>query len=216
MPERTIEDELRKQYFDLLPEIRSVAWQLETEIRYHTLSILHQLKPYEHLEIKSRIKEYESAVNTLMRKQEGNVFQPERKYSILDLRDLAGIRVLVFPYDKLLEVDREIREHQPFKDWTSDSVKYARGFARTPKYYGFCSDVSSRVLGEYQIVPMLIGRFWDVEHSAMYKPAGWAKGADRDHDLKTLRTKVEVALSRFEREFEEFVKKNSEWPSKSE
>jgi hypothetical protein len=121
--------------------------------------------------------------------------------------------VLVFPNDKLLKVDREIQQHEPFKDWKSDPVKYARGYAQTPKYYGTWADVSSRVLGEYQVVPMLIGRFWEVEHSAIYKPAGWAKGADRDHDLKNLRTKIEVALSRFEQKFEEFVKRNSKRPS---
>jgi len=89
-------------------------------------------------------------------------------------------------------------------------VKYARGFAQAPKYFGFCDEVSHVVQGEYQIIPMLIGHFWEVEHSAMYKPDWWAKGADKDHDLRTLRAKVECSLSRFEQEFERFAKKNSE------
>lgn len=118
MSERT-EDRLRKQYFELLPEIRRVAWHLETVIRFRTLSIVDQLKPYEQLVVKSRVKEYESAVRTLRNKQEGNVFVPEKaeEYSILNLKDLAGVRVLVFPCDRLREVDIRLRESEPFKYW---------------------------------------------------------------------------------------------------
>jgi hypothetical protein len=212
MPGREPEDRLREEYFDFLPEIRRVALHLETIIRYRTLSILHDLMPYEQLVVKSRVKEYESAVKTLRDKQEGNIFIPEKsdEYSILNLRDLAGVRVLVFPCDRLKQVEQELREYEPFKNWASDPVKYARGFVQAPKYYGFCDEVSHKVQGEYQIIPMLIGHFWEVEHSAMYKPAGWAKGADKDHDMKTLRAKVECSLLRFEQEFERFAKKNSQ------
>ncbi|MGA3371246.1 MAG: hypothetical protein ABSC48_05740 [Terracidiphilus sp.] len=217
MPERTIENRLREEYFDLLPVIRQVTLHLETIIRYRTLSILRDLKPYEQVVVKSRVKEYESAKNKLLRPQEGDVFDPDKseEYSILKLRDLAGVRVLVFPHDRLKEVDQKLGENEPFKNWTSDPVKYARGFVQAPKYYGFCSEVSHIVQGEYQIIPMLIGHFWEVEHSAMYKPAGWAKGADKDHDMKTLRAKVECSLLRFEREFERFAKKNAQPPSET-
>ncbi len=215
MPERTIQDRLREEYFRFLPEIRRVALHLETVIRFHTLPVLHDLKPYEQLVVKSRVKEFESAVKTLQNKQEGDVFDPEQpeKYSILKLRDLAGVRVLVFPFDRLKQVDQKLREYEPFQNWTSDPVKYARGFVQAPKYYGYCDDVSHHVQGEYQIIPMLIGHFWEVEHSAIYKPTGWAKGADKDHDLKTLRAKVECSLLRFEQEFERFSRKNSKTSS---
>jgi hypothetical protein len=212
MAERTISDRLREEYFDLLPEIRRVGLLLEAEIRYRILPVLHSLKDYEQLTIKSRIKECESAVATLRRKQEGNLFDPDKAedYSLLSLRDLAGLRVLVFPCERLLEVDQLLRASTPFKSWTSDPLKYARGFVQAPKYYGFFEAVSRRVQGEYQIVPMLIGNFWDVEHSAMYKPTGWAKGADNNHALKSLRAKVEVSILRFEEQFEEFVRKNAQ------
>ena len=67
MPERKIEDRLREEYFDLLPIIRRIAWQIEAEIRYITLPILHDLKNYEQLVVKSRIKECESAIETFRR-----------------------------------------------------------------------------------------------------------------------------------------------------
>ena len=116
MPERTIEDQLREEYFDLLPEIRRVMWQLEAEIRYYTLPILHSLKSYEQLVVKSRVKDCESALNTLRNKMgkenEGRTFDPEKpgEYSMLNLPDLAGVRVLVFPNSKLIEVDNALRD----------------------------------------------------------------------------------------------------------
>ena len=213
MPERTPEDRLREEYFDLLPQIRRVAWYLEAEIRYHTRKIFQRLKPYEQLVIKSRVKECESALRTLRDRQEGRTFDPDKLkgYSLLRLPDLAGVRILVFPNARVVEVDHLLREH--FHGWTYKPVKDDTGVAIAPKYWGYCDKVCNKVRGEYQVVPMLLGLFWEVEHSAIYKPAGWAKGADRDHDLKNLRTKVEVALSRFEQKFEEFVKRNSKRPS---
>ncbi len=37
--ERTIEDRLREEYFELLPDIRRVAEHLEAEVRYCVLPI---------------------------------------------------------------------------------------------------------------------------------------------------------------------------------
>lgn len=209
MPERTIEDRLREEYFDLLPEIRRVVWQLETEIRYLTLPILHSLNSYEQLEVRSRVKHCESALNSLRRRVEGRTFDPDRagEYSILNLRDLAGVRVLVFPNRRLVEVDELLR--QRFSGWTALPVKDRSGASLAPKYYGFCSGISSSVMGEYQVVPMLLGLFWDVEHSAMYKPAPALMGIAQSKEMKQLRTEVERALLRFESEFDRFVQENS-------
>jgi hypothetical protein len=197
--ERPIVNLLREEYFDLLPDIRRVVWQLETEIRYLTLPILHSLKRHEQLVVNSRVKECESAVKTL-RQQEGRFFDPEKPggYSLLDLPDLAGVRVLVFPNSKLVEVDNALREH--FRGWTHKPVKDDKGAVLAPKYYGLCDEVSSAVRGEYQIVPMLIGLFWDVEHSAMYK----SRGAANSDEMKKYRADVYNALFRFEEGIESF------------
>lgn len=213
MSERSIEDRLREEYFDLLPELHRVARQLETEIRHITLPIQQNLAHYEQLLVKSRIKECESAVKTLRRQQEGNVFDPERpeKYSILNLRDLAGARVLVFPRNRVVEADQVLRKSNTFMNWTSKPLWYASR-KKIAKYFGFFPTVSPRICAEYQVVPMLIGLFWEVEHSAMYKPVGWAKGIENDKQMRTYRTQVEISLSRFEKEFEKFVRKNSDPP----
>jgi hypothetical protein len=197
--ERPIMNLLREEYFDLLPDIRRVVWQLETEIRYLTLPILHSLKRHEQLVVKSRVKECESAVKTL-RLQEGRFFDPEKPggYSLLDLPDLAGTRVLVFPNSKLVEVDTALRSR--FHGWTYKPVKDDLGAVLAPKYYGFCDEVSSKIRGEYQIVPMLIGLFWDVEHSAMYK----SRSAANSDEMKGYRTNVYSSLVRFEEGIERF------------
>jgi hypothetical protein len=219
MSERTPEDRLREEYFDLLPEIRRVLWQLEAEIRYHTLPILHSLKTYEQLVVESRVKECESALTTLktlsLKKEndgnEGRVLDPEESgdYSILNLPDLAGVRVLVFPKGRLVEVDDALRKH--FSDWTSRPVKDDKGAALAPKYFGYCDKASNRVRGEYQIVPMLLGLFWKVEHSAMYK----FKALANFEEMKKHRADVERALSLFEEGMESFVRNYTEPPSGS-
>ncbi|HZB88162.1 MAG TPA: hypothetical protein VE291_05855 [Terracidiphilus sp.] len=209
MPERTIEDRLREEYFDLLPEIRGVAAQLEAELRFRTLPVLHSLRPYEQLIFKSRIKESESALGSLQRRQEGRVFDPQQIYSVTQLPDLAAVRVLVFSGEKLIEVDNILRESDAFRDWVSDPILYSQSSLSVSKYCGYCRDVSVRVRGEYQVVPLLIANFWDVEHAAMYKPTGWAKGIEHDPVMKELRAAVESSLASFEQGFEKFVRSNS-------
>ena len=211
MPERTPEDRLREEYFDLLPQIRRVAWYLEAEIRYHTREIFQRLKPYEQLVIKSRVKECESALRTLRDRQEGRTFDPDKLkgYSLLRLPDLAGVRILVFPNARVVEVDHLLREH--FHAWTYKPVKDDTGVAIAPKYWGYCDKVCNKVRGEYQVVPMLLGLFWEVEHSAMYK----FKAVAEFKEMKKHRADVEQALSRFEGGIEQFVQEYSEPPSET-
>jgi ppGpp synthetase/RelA/SpoT-type nucleotidyltranferase len=209
MAERTVEDRLREEYFDLLPEIRRVAWQLETEIRFHTLPILQSLGPAEQLIVKTRIKECESAIKKLRRPLEGGTFDRDKadSYSLLNLADLAGVRVLVFPRSKVNEVDSALRDC--LEDWTPDPVQ-SEGIHLAHKYTGICPRVSQRIRAEYQVVPMLIGLFWEVEHSALYKHPSFKKGSAESAPMQSARTKVESALLAFEKEYEAFVPDHAE------
>ena len=209
MSDRTIEDLLRAEYFSLLPEIRKVAWQLETEIRYHARATLRTLNHYEQVIVKSRVKECESAIKALQRRQEGRVFDPERPqdYSLLTLPDLAGVRVLIFPQNRLIEIDSRLNES--FASWAPDPVLDDVGGVLARKYNGHCLDVSERVRAEYQIVPLLVGLYWEVEHSAMYKPDPSLKGIATSSEMKRLKAEVEDSLSRFEAGFGSFVIESS-------
>jgi len=58
-----------------------------------------------------------------------------------------------------------------------------------------------KVRGEYQVVPMLLGLFWEVEHSAMYK----IRGVANSKEMQDRRTGVGRALARFEQGVESFL-----------
>jgi hypothetical protein len=90
MSERTVEDRLREEYFDLLPQIRRVLVQLEGEIAWQVLPISRKLRPHEQLIVKSRVKQCDSALEALRRRQEGATFDLDRPelYTLTSLKDL--------------------------------------------------------------------------------------------------------------------------------
>ncbi len=207
MPERTPEDLLREEYFDLLPEIRRVAENLETEVRWHILPVSRRLRRFEQIVVSSRVKGCDSAVDSLRRRQEGWIFDTKRpnSYSLLDLKDLAGVRVLAFPWARRAEVHEILRskfagwEYDPFPDDPQETLGY--------KYSGFLREVSDKVRGEFQIVSMLVGLFWEVEHSALYKPTPELRDAAQSLPMLERTQEVLDSLAAFEEEFERSLKK---------
>ena len=206
MADRTIEDRLREEYFELLPEIGRVRQQLESEIRYYTRLISSRLDKYQRLQVTSRVKECGSAVDALRRRQESRIFDPGRadSYTLSGLRDLAGVRILAFPQSLLIQIDQELRQH--FLSWKSDPVRAEGGETLAYKYYGYCGEASSRVQGEYQVVPMLTGLFWEIEHDAIYKPDPELKGIAESLEMRERTGDVLKALQRFEDEFERLLR----------
>jgi ppGpp synthetase/RelA/SpoT-type nucleotidyltranferase len=208
MTERTVEDRLREEYFALLPDVRRVLEQLETDVRHCLLPLLNKLDRDEKITVTSRIKECESALGALRRRQEGNVFDPDQsKYSLKGLNDLAGVRVLAFRSTRWVEVDHLLRRHPQFALWISDPVRLRANDEKSEllafKYHGYCSR-NAVVRAELQIVPMLIGLFWQVEHSAIYKPRPGFKDVLDVMGERTI--KVYQALRDFESEFERLIR----------
>jgi ppGpp synthetase/RelA/SpoT-type nucleotidyltranferase len=199
---RTVEDRLREEYFDLLSDIRRVVEQLETEIRYNLLFVSRGLSKYERLVVTSRVKDCESAVRKLRRVQEGRTFNDERPdlYSLAALNDLAAVRVLVFPRRRIVEVDFALRE---IFHWEADPI-LEDDEVLALKYRGY-SKASARIRGEYQILSILTGLFWEVEHSAMYKPDLRLAGVARHRGMTERRTEVLQALKAFEEQFEALI-----------
>src|SRR5450631_3668825 len=106
------------------------------------------------------------------------------KYDLTQLKDLAGARVLIFPEGMTERVDAALREE--FQGWTADPVLADVSENReilALKYFGACRSRAA-VGAEYQIVSMSIGLFWDVEHSAIYKPAPELRGAMRELGIR--------------------------------
>lgn len=210
MTERTVEDRLRAEYFTLLPDARRILEELEAEVRHCLLPLLNRLDKHEKLTVTSRIKDCESAVGALRRRQEGAIFDPDRadKYSLKGLNDFAGVRVLAFPRSRWVEADVLLREHPQFALWTSDPVRIRPNDKAEPlafKYHGYCSR-NMALRAELQIAPMLVGLFWEVEHSAIYKPSQQFKGVLAGMDERT--TRVYEALKDFESEFERLIQRD--------
>ena len=205
MQKRTIEDRLREEYFELLPEIHRAVWQIESEVRFYTRDICLSLNNPEQLIIKSRVKDCESALSSLQRacRREGQEFDPEDPdaYSLRQLPDLAGIRILVFPNKRVHEVDAILRIH--FADLSAKPIKNHKREVLAPRYFGYCDNRggSKRVSVEYRVVPMLLGLLWEVEHSAMYK----FKAVAASKEMRKRRSEVEKALAHFEEGVERFL-----------
>jgi hypothetical protein len=67
---RTMEDRLRSEYFALLPHLRRVTDEMETEVRYLLLPMMRNLESHEKVVVKSRVKECESAIGAICRRPE--------------------------------------------------------------------------------------------------------------------------------------------------
>ena len=204
MISRKPEDLLREEYFALLPHIRSAAEELEVEVRFLLMPLVRELEPHERIVIKSRVKECESAITSLRRRQEPGEFDDDTdsfSTSLTALNDLAGVRVLAFPKRRVLEIDNVLRSR--FWEWTSDPVPPAPGTANSLalKYHGYCNN-HRQVRTEIQLMSMLVGMFWEVEHAALYKPGPRLRGMEISLKMQDRNAEVIRALNAFEAQFE--------------
>ena len=207
MAQRAVEDWLRAEYFELLPDMRRVVEELEGEVRHCLRFVSRRLERYEQLVVKSRIKECESAIDALRRSlHEGRTFDEEKPevYSLRSLTDLAGVRVLVFPRNHVVQANEELLRRFPL--WTPDPVReYHEGPILAEAYYGYC-DASGIIQGEIQVVPMLTGLFWEVEHAAIYKPSPRLVDLVRRPVMQLRVSEVLRSLEAFEDEFEKLIR----------
>lgn len=204
---RTVEDRLRAEYFELVPDMERTLVALDADVRHHLLPVMIALNRYEQVRITARLKECQSAVDSLRRRQQARVFDPERAtaYSLVSLRDLVAVRVLVFPSYRRKQVHQALLPL--LSDWTSDPVPgVAPGEAPVAlKYHGRCHSASTMLTAELQIVSSLIGSFWEVEHSALYKTSPDLQGAVRSPSMSARQAAVLSALRDFENEFERVI-----------
>ena len=105
----------------------------------------------------------------------------------------------------MAEVDDLLREE--FRAWTSDPVE-DDGEVQAFKYYGYCRQASDKVKGEYQVVSMLTGLFWEVEHSAIYKPDARLGQIALSLGMRQRTREVVKALRAFEEQFEALARQD--------
>jgi ppGpp synthetase/RelA/SpoT-type nucleotidyltranferase len=211
---RLVEDRLRAEYVGLLPAMQRTLIALETEVRYVLLPTTLELHRYERILVRGRVKECESAVDSLRRRQEGGTFDADHvdRYSLTALPDLVGVRVLTFPNRRLQEAHRVILAK--VSEWSFDPVSGAVEDEEpiALKYQGFWNP-TDRFRAEIQIVSLLIGLFWEVEHSAIYKPSPNLRGVAKSIAMRSRTAAVLSALRNFEEEFDRQIEGGFEFPS---
>jgi ppGpp synthetase/RelA/SpoT-type nucleotidyltranferase len=202
---RQVEDRLRAEYVDLLPPLQRTLTALMTEVNHVLLSAILRLDRYEQILVKGRVKDSESAVYSLRRRQRLARFEvaDAESYSLTTLPDLVGIRVLAFPQRRLQDVRRILESEPRLSGWKSDHISNPEP-TKPPiafKYQGVWNPTDS-FRSELQIVSFLVGLFWEVEHSAIYKPTLRLQGVASSMSMKDKNDAVLNALQQFEQEFD--------------
>jgi len=208
---RTVEDRLRSEYAELLPLMHRTRLAIETEVQHMLLPITLHLDPYERIVVRSRIKECESAVDAVRRRQEFGLFDTDNpeQYSLRSLPDLIGVRILTFPERRLEDARRSLLPR--ITHWIDDPVP-GEGSGAAPiayKYSGLWS-TDDVVRSEIQAVSLLIGLFWEAEHSAIYKPTPNLRGAAKSIEMKRKTAAVITALMDFEVEFGRMIEASAD------
>lgn len=197
---RLIEDRLRAEYVRIDPVLRRTRLAIETEINYLLLPVTLELEKHEQILVRARVKDCESAIEALRRRQEGTTFDVRSdRYSLLALPDLVAIRILGFPEQRLDDARRILAPR--IATWTADPIPATLAGERdiALKYHGQWRDTSTET--EIQFVSLLIGLFWEVEHAAIYKPSPKLGGLARSIAMTNRTAAVHVALREFEEEF---------------
>lgn len=159
---------LRSEYDNQINKMNGLLDYYKTEIEYLIRELKLNCKKFEKIEFSSRIKTFESCITKLKKKNEANVLTEEAKLS--EVKDLIGIRMLVFPNDYIEVIKRLImRKHNKFTiEEIDEDKKKECDFIKFFVYFNI--EKFNHILVEIQILPYLLGKYWDIEHSLIYKP----------------------------------------------
>lgn len=194
-----IESQLQLEYLKIANKLYKAQEYIEIEIKHTIKTQLLKAVHANKILISSRVKDCNSAIISLKKKEEGRVFRDNKQYSITQLNDLIGIRVSVFPLT-LLELVKT-----PLLDYLDSNFEkqFQTDHTTIEKYdiykYRGIHNQFSEFKCEIQLIPMLISKFWDIEHDVFYKPAS-------PHDappMKDAYYAVINSLYNFERTYEE-------------
>jgi len=186
------EAQLLIDYHRDLPMYERTRRIAHTQVEYYLTAISSRLEQHERLEVKSRVKSFDSALAKLKKDYEGGLLPKAESFGRLE--DMVGIRVIAFPLHLVDRIDEALRSkfqnpepdrHGLWKKWK----KYVVGLKGHSK---------STVRFELQIVPYILWQFLDIEHDVIYKrPERVDPKAIRQ--LELLQQGVLKALNRFER-----------------
>lgn len=194
-----IESQLQLNYLKIANELFQAKEYIEIEIKHTLKTLLLEPVHANKILISSRVKDCNSAITSLKMKEEGGVFRDDKKYLITQLNDLVGLRISFFPLTLLERVKPQLLSYLKNNfEQTVEPDDSSIGNYNIYKFRGIHNKFS-KFACEIQLIPMLISKFWDVEHDAFYKPAN-------PHDappMKKAYDKVIESLYDFEKTYEE-------------
>ena len=155
---KILSNDTAKEYSNKIEKFKKIEEKLYFEVCHFLSDDKYNLNEFQHIEITSRIKSYSSAEKKLRNQLE---LTAHDKSSIFDLDDIIGIRISVFPLTLLRNIEKKLDEK--FKSWKKEKSCHGRY-----SVYKHRSNYE-KANCEIQLVPMLVGKFWDVEHSVIYK-----------------------------------------------
>ncbi len=199
---KVTEDYLREEYHKLKPEMVKIMTSLETKVRWYLHDIIFNLKKHQRIEIKIRIKDCESAIASLRKRVEGNVEKDFAKSKLTDLKDLVGIQIQAFPRQLIPVINKILIDSLP--NWSPNhTYSEDKKDIVAHKYYGSINKKFN--ICEIQIVPMLVGLFWEVEHFTYYKPYPELVGIKKNLEMQQIIQEVENKLKEFDEVFERIL-----------
>ena len=174
--ENSIKSQLLAEYIQTLPLYEQLVDIARTEIEYNLLPIKAKQKPWERIEISSRVKSFESAFDKLKRSKEANILEPGITFN--ELNDMAAIKIKVFPNDYLKPIQKLVEKL--YSGAIPDHSPDRQPGVREKEYYGQVTrlkyiiklhrkyNIDKKL--EIQIVPYLLDAFLEIEHDIIYKP----------------------------------------------
>lgn len=211
LTQKDIEAKLLREYFDSRPVYEKIISIAKPQIEYKLINVRINKKPWERIEVLARVKEFSSALDKLKKIKEGRIL--EEIYSFNMLKDMAALKIIVFPNKFLASANEIIRslfydleaDHQPpekFDGTNYDHIERLKYVAKLQPEYG----IDTRF--EIQIVPFLLDAFIDVEHDIIYKPGeGLPSKKIIERHMKHPKAVAIGSLISFAKEFSEILEK---------
>lgn len=146
---------LRKEYDNYLRQAKKLYEYGKREIAHLLSKKLFELEDHEKVKITGRIKTFDKCLIKLTR-EAGYI--PEDA-SIFSVEDIIGLRIAVFPNSIIRDIQEIIDKEYPSAE---------RDHRREPyrlQYYVNIEELGiSNNKVEIQVMPYLLGSYWDVEH----------------------------------------------------
>lgn len=169
--QRDIEVRLLSEYFIKRPIYEKIIAVASAIIEHALIQLRLEKKPWERIEVVARLKDFNSALNKLRERKEGNILEPSASFNILN--DMAGLKIKVFPNDYLRRVEDIIISLFPSAEADHEPTNIDSDYGNVIRLKYFVTlDTAYKINTKFeiQIVPFILDAFMDIEHDIIYKP----------------------------------------------